>query len=202
MRNATRTASVPFLALLAGALLAACAADGRVEVAMSSAPLTVAPGGPAARDWPHLVVSVTRVDVHVAATDAVPTPADGPVTRAAEDDGADDDGTWVTVFSGTHALDLYDTVATSAFLGAASVPAGRITQVRLVLAAEAMLIMGDATITVACPSCTQTGIKIVPHGTLEVPAGGTLALDLVFDQAASLESDGAGGFRLSPVIRL
>lgn len=137
----------------------------------------------------RLEVTVNEVAVHVADTGDAESPAP-PENEA-----------WVTVFAGAQALDLAQVDATRAFLGSADAPAGKLTQVRLVLAADPTMIVDGVERPVACPSCTRSGLKIVPHGTLTVPEGGTLDLELRFDADASLGHDGEA-WRLDPVLRL
>ena len=74
------------------------------------------------------------------------------------------------------------------------------TQIRLVLAG-ATFVDGTTPTPVACPSCTQTGLKIVTMGKLFVPSGGTLHVTLDFDREHSLSAT-ADGFRLDPVVKI
>jgi hypothetical protein len=170
------------LAAALAALVAACSSSGRIDLSVSSRALEAPPG----RAQPHLFVTLARVDVHVAGVDSE----------------AEGEGEWSTVFTGPQEIDLYDVATTSQFLASAVVPAGELTQVRLVLDDDARLMVDGQEQPVACPSCTRTGIKVVPHGTLTVPEGGTLQLNLLFDEPASLQQGNDGALRLDPVIRL
>jgi hypothetical protein len=145
----------------------------------------------------HLFATVTEVDVHLAddmGTGPTPNPAPGVQTQA-------NDLGWATVFSGQKQLDLLDASQVGVFLGDQTVPAGRVTQVRLVLAANPTLQTATGTVAVDCPSCTETGIKVVTAGDVIVQAGATLRLTLVFDMDQSLTSNGMS-FRLDPVVQL
>jgi hypothetical protein len=154
---------------------AGCAAGtGHVDVAVATSGITGDP--PASAD--RLVVTIDEVDVHVEGGDG-----------------------WVTVFAGAEEIDLYDVNATATFLGSAEVPAGDVTQVRLVLDGSPSLEIDGVLHEVACPSCTQTGIKIVTGGKLQVASGERLALELTFDPASSLVGEN-GSYRLNPVIKV
>jgi hypothetical protein len=185
--------------------------NGTIEVGLVSTgqSLTVAApsdagatnNGPAV--GPQLFLDVTRVDVHIAGDDT-------------KDDGKDDDppgigvpggvpshgdtGGWITVFGGAARVDLLQAGAVETFLGSAPVPAGKVTQIRLVLSG-ASWVDGASVTTVSCPSCTQTGLKIVTMGKLFVPSGGTLHVTLDLDREHSVHV-GTDGVRLDPVVKI
>jgi hypothetical protein len=146
------------------------------------------------------MLDVTRVDVHVAGDGEPDDPKDGIAGTGPGLPPTHDDGGWITVFSGAAHLDLLQAGSVEASLGAAPTPAGKVTQIRLVLASATWL-DGASVTPVACPSCTQTGLKIVTMGKLFVPNGGTLHVTLDFDAEHSLRADD-GGFRLDPVIKI
>ena len=177
--------------------------EGSLELGITAQPLetTALPSegsGPTAAQK-HLVVTVDQVKLHVAVTGA---------DNEADDDSAPEADTstdmttsgWKTALSGSTDVDLLDATATEALLGTIVVPAGKITQVRLVLS-DAKLIDGDKTLPVTCSSCAETGLKIILGGKVNVVDGDRLHLQLDFDQATSLTHDEAG-YRLSPVIKL
>jgi len=95
-------------------------------------------------------------------------------------------------------VDLLQPGQTSAFFASLDVPTGRVTQLHVVLASDPSLEFGGEIFSVSCPSCDQTGIKIVPAGTLEVPEDGLLELALDFESALSLTPQ---GYRLDPVVQ-
>ncbi|XYI02164.1 DUF4382 domain-containing protein [Sorangium sp. So ce1128] len=174
--------------------------DGTVEVGMTAQPLQVAaplPGDTGAEAQARLALTISEVSVHIAGdAEANERGGDGESTG---DESADEAG-WITVFSGEATVDLLDATSTEELLGSNEVPAGKVTQVRLVLAG-AELVDGPITTPVSCPSCSESGLKIVTAGAVEVSPGGTLHLTLDVDQASSLIRD-EGGYRLDPVIKI
>lgn len=196
-------------ALFAGALLGCNASGGAVEVGLTSsgqsltqslaAPAPDLDGGVIDTDagvGPRLILTVQRVDVHIAGDgDDDPPPGPPPNTPP-----QDDEGGWVTVFNGVAQVDLLLAGSVEAFLGSGPVPAGKITQIRLVIS-DATWVDGAVRTPVTCPSCTQTGLKIVTMGKLVVPAGGTLHVTLDFDRDHSLHSE-KDGLRLDPVVKI
>src|SRR6185295_7399339 len=185
----------------AAGALAGCQSDGNgsVEVGITSSGLasaTPSAGADGVPIGPRLLLTVTRVDVHVAGFDD-PTddpPAGRPIGSIPPGEG----GGWVTVFAGVASVDLLKAASVETFLGSTAAPAGKVTQIRLVLS-EATWVDGAVIAPVVCPSCTQTGLKIVTMGKLVIPAGGTLHVTLDFDQAHSLQAT-ADGYRLDPVV--
>jgi len=197
--------SIVLPALFAGALLGCETSGGTVEVGLTSsgqsltAPSPALDGGIIAVDGgtsgPRLILTVQRVDIHIAGDDdddPPPGPPGGPPR--------DDDGGWVTVFSGVAQVDLLQAGSVEVFLGSGPVPAGKVTQIRLVIA-DATWIDGAVSTPVKCPSCTHTGLKIVTMGKLVVPVGGTLRVTLDFDRDRSFYDD-KDGFRLHPVVKI
>lgn len=195
--------------LLSGALamtMAGCGngggGEGSVELGVTAQALettTLPSEGSGEAAQKHLVITVDQVKLHVAVTGA--------------DDDADEDSVpemdtstdmttsgWKVAFSGEAKIDLFDATTTEALLGTIVVPAGKITQVRLVLS-DAELIEGTTRTPVTCSSCAETGLKIILGGKVNVVDGDRLHLQLDFDQATSLTHDGAG-YRLAPVIKL
>ena len=207
MRTNIRYApSLALSALFAAALLGCqSSSGGTVEVGLVSngqSLTSMAPdldaGGPIAIDagaGPRLILTVERVDIHIAGDDDDDAPP-GPPGNPPPHDG----GGWVTVFSGTAQVDLLQAGSVEAFLGSGPVPAGKVTQIRLVLAG-ATWVDGAARVPVTCPSCTKTGLKIVTMGKLVVPVDGTLHVTLDFDRDQSLKDD-KGGLRLDPVVKI
>lgn len=178
--------------------IAGCGGDATVEVGVTAqplqAPFTPPEGGDVAAGE-RLAVTITEVSVHTAGDDGSPR-GDG---QSADREGAGGEG-WTTLFSGEAKIDLLNATSAEEFLGSSEVPAGKITQVRLVLAG-AELIGGAVTSPVSCPSCSESGLKIVTGGALEVSPGATMHLTLDLDQASSLTQD-ESGYRLDPVIKI
>jgi len=191
-------------------VLVGCHHGGTVEVGVSSSgqPLTAvatasdagsAEAGPATdvdaglAPGPHLLLTVARVDVHVAGEGDDDDPPGPPPAGAPPED----EGGWVTVFAGSAVVDLLTAGSVETFLGSAPTPAGKVTQIRLILD-DARFVDGAISAPVTCPSCTQTGLKIITMGKLVVPNGGVLSVTLDFDKEHSLSST-TDGFRLDPV---
>ena len=198
--------SIALPALVAGVLLGCNGSGGTFELGLTSSgqPLTAASNAPSASGaidndagtaGPRLILNVQRVDIHVAGDgdDDPPDPPNGPPPP-------DDGGGWITVFSGVAQVDLLLAGSVEAFLGSAVVPAGKVTQIRLVIS-DATWVDGAVITPVACPSCTKTGLKIVTMGKVVVPNGGTLHVTLDFDRDHSLHTD-KDGFRLDPVVKI
>jgi hypothetical protein len=197
--------SIAWPALFAGMLLGCNGSGGTFEVGVTSSgqPLTIAAPLAGAIDidagtaGPRLLLTVQRVDVHIAgdddSDDDPPAPPGGPPPHDNVKGG------WITVFTGVAQIDLLRAGSVETFLGSAVVPAGKVTQIRLVIS-EAIFVDGAVTKPVACSSCTRTGLKIVTMGKLFVPHGGTLHVTLDFDRD-SLKTD-KDGYRLDPVVKI
>ncbi len=167
----------------------------KVGITAQALQSTTPSSGSGATTERHLVITVTEVTVHFAATRADDeAKAD---RTSAKDTG---EAGWITVFTGEKKVDLFDATSTEELLASTTIPAGKITQVRLVLAG-AELVDGATTTAVSCPSCSESGLKIITEGKVEVAVGGTLHLALDFDQAKSLTEDEAG-YRLAPVLKI
>ncbi len=106
----------------------------------------------------------------------------------------------MTVFTGSAVVDLLTAGSVETFLGSAPTPAGKVTQIRLILS-DARFVDGALTAPVSCPSCTQTGLKIITMGKLFVPSGGVLSVTLDFDKEHSLSTT-TDGFHLDPVVKI
>jgi hypothetical protein len=169
---------------------AACSGDtGQVSLGITTT-VTAPVGSIAVAPPDRLLMPVTSVEVHsVAMTDT----ADDDKADKAEPD--DDDGAWVGVLATPTTIDLLSPETTDAFLARADVPPGRITQIRLVLGGSLVYVHDGTTTVIACPSCTTSGLKIEPRGTLDVAPGGHL--DVVLDVTATLD---LSRDRLDPVI--
>jgi uncharacterized protein DUF4382 len=202
--------ALPIVLLGLAVPLVACDSSGQVEVGLSAAdPMETSeiPGAPVTTERPKLWVTVEAVKVHLVlpenesergeSADNEPTEPRGDEVAEAAAEG----GEWLTVFSGSRSIDLYDAVGTEAFLGSLPVPVGRIDQVRLVLAPDASLVAGGVTLAVTCPSCSESGLKITIPGGLEVAPGGMLHLTLVVSIRKSIRIE-LDRVMLRPVIRI
>jgi hypothetical protein len=168
-------------------LLAACAGTGQIDLGVTASSQLAVTGDES--EAPRLLVTVERVDVHIGDDD------DGEATNGDEDAG------WITLFTGPTEIDLRDAATAEVFLSSTEVPTGKVTQVRLILADDPVLVTGEESQTIRCPSCTQSGLKFITRGQLSVAEDEVLHLDVVFDTAASVVAD-LDGLRMNPVIRL
>src|SRR5260221_8693930 len=84
-------------------------------------------------------------------------------------------------------------------LGTVELPAGKVSQIRLVLGSNNTVKISDQGKPLTTPSAQQSGLKIQVHTTLT--AGFTYKITLDFDAARSIFSTGSGAFILKPVIR-
>lgn len=191
--------------LAIAALGAGCSSSeegtGVLQLSAAAPPAEDAPiaVGPVTLADPHLTLAVKQIDVHIAAEgDAERGLAGG---EAGETLGSDEEeieaGGWLTVAAGVE-LDLRPG-DNHIDLGEAVVPAGKLTQVRLVLDRDVTLRDGADTILVPCPSCLTSGLKLVVDDHAEIPEGGEAQLTLMFDLEATALQIGAGS-KLGPVI--
>jgi hypothetical protein len=175
------------------ATLAACGGGGGADTAGSGGTgvlrmaLTDAPSC----GYDHVYVTVDRVRVHQSST------------------AGDNDSGWKEITLATpKRLDLLDlTNGVLEELGQASLPAGRYSQVRLVLVdnsgssplANAVQPTGSALQPLATPSAQQSGLKLKAN--IDVAANATTDLLLDFDACRSVvKAGGSGNYNLKPVL--
>jgi len=84
-------------------------------------------------------------------------------------------------------------------LGTAELPAGKVTQLRLVLGANNTVKIAGQSYNLTTPSGQQSGLKILVNTTLT--AGITYKITLDFDAALSIVPTGSSSYILKPVIR-
>lgn len=87
----------------------------------------------------------------------------------------------------------------SVLLADNEVPAGNISQIRLILGDENTVVVKGDTLPLATPSAQQSGLKIQVNEELE--AGIFYEFTLDFDVEESIVVQGNGGYSLKPVIR-
>ena len=139
----------------------------------------------------RLEFTVTEIDVRVAALGT-----DGAGDQQEGSAGAGD--SWVTI-PGEQVIDLH-AGSNEIALGAAAVPAGRITQIRLVIDGAVTFWNGTERTVMACPSCSTSGLKLAVEDVI-VLAGSVVNLKLVFDLVmSSLET--SDGLMLGPVMHV
>ena len=102
----------------------------------------------------------------------------------------------------TGVIDLLElTGGMTELLADAEVPAGPLTQIRLVLGSNNSVVINGESQSLSTPSAQQSGLKLQVNETLE--AGETYEFLLDFDVDQSVISAGsAGGYSLKPVIRV
>lgn len=213
----TKLMGVAFASVLASAV-SACATsteDATVEMgvasessALQTADIPAGPdAGPGAHPSAHVRIKVKAIRVHVAGSDDAKGQAHGNGAAAGTDDdtasgdGKDGGNGWVTVFSGERTLQLDRTATLDSILGSAHAKPGKITQVRLILDGQAVLVEGAAETPIACGSCDTTGLKVIPRGDARLESGGRHHFVIAFDIDKSLVDEG-GQLRLKPVLRL
>lgn len=114
------------------------------------------------------------------------------------------DGNWIVVVGDPVTLNLLEwNNGKSIVLGAAGVPAGQYTQIRIKID-SAKVVFNGATYPVTVPSGSQTGLKLIAE--FMVAAGSTFELILDFDACRSVVTTGPpnnpNGFILKPTIRV
>jgi hypothetical protein len=113
----------------------------------------------------------------------------------------DDDSGWqsLTIEPGVYnILELTNGIDT--LLGAITLPAGKVQQIRLVLGDDNSVVVDGQTYPLSTPSAQQSGLKLNLNVTLTEGITYTLLLD--FDAAASVVEQGNGTYSLKPVIRV
>lgn len=153
-----------------------------------------------------LRVSLTDAPTPIAGVEALHLTL-GAVRVHAADEAADDDGGWYDILPDTltteeRTIDLLEYANGDAFLlGEDLFPAGRYTQIRLVLEKSTVTIDGSV-YELTVPSGASSGLKLI-HG-FEVRSGELTGLVLDFDVGRSLFAapPGSDNFKLKPVIRV
>ena len=173
-----------FLAVL-GLGLTSCSEDDTDDVvgeenARVTVRLTDAPG-----DYEEVLVDVQDVMVQVEA-----------------EEGVTDEEGWLSLDDvETGQYDLLElTGGITQELADSEIPAGFVSQIRLVLGPDNFVKIDGASIPLATPSAEQSGLKLNINQELE--AGEHYEFLLDFDVEASVVETGAGGYILKPVIRL
>lgn len=177
------------IAVLISAGLVGCSEDDSSAPSDNSgtADLTVrmtdAPG-----DYDAVFVDVQDVEIHVE-------------TEAQLEEDVDGDG-WISV--GNVETGIYDllelTGGVSQVLANTEVPAGYVTQMRLILGSENSVVINGETKPLKTPSAQQSGLKLELNQ--EFVAGESYAFLLDFDVDKSVVTTGNDTYNLKPVIRV
>lgn len=176
-----------------GTLLAACGGGGSSTTVSAAGTLRLALVDAPACGYEHVHVTVERVRVHQSGT------------------AGDAEAGWVDLALSTPLrVDLLAlTNGVLAELGQVAVPAGRYTQLRLVLSpngaatplANAVTPTGGSEVALDTPSATQSGLKL--NVSLDVPAGQVADFLIDFDACRSVVPRGnSGRYNLKPVLRV
>jgi hypothetical protein len=186
--------------LVVSLLLASCNDRTTVKFELTDAP-------PELASIEQVLVSLDRVEAHVAGDD---DDHDGPGDRgtAGEGDGdGDRRGGWRTITPRAGTFDLMalrnDVRAT---LGELELTGGKITQIRLFIDPEAdnrIVLVNGETCALDLEHVPPTGVKIIhPFKALEVDGASSLTVVIDFDAGESLDQSGACAFALKPVIKI
>jgi len=117
-----------------------------------------------------------------------------------DDNGGDDDSGWVSLSVNKGVYDLKKlTNGIDTLLGSADLPAGKISQIRLILGPNNTVKVDGHVLPLTTPSGQQSGLKI--HVKEELKDGITYKVLLDFDAARSIGARGNGDYNLKPVIR-
>lgn len=158
-----------------GSTQAPAAPTGTLRVGLTDAP---------ACGFREVNVTVERVRFHMSST------------------ASDNDGAWtdIVVSPGPRTINLLDLMnGVVADLGQVTLPAGRYTQVRLVLSSNnTVLPEGGSIKSLDTPSATQSGLKLTPGFTVEPDKLTDLVID--FDACRSIVQRGNGTYGLKPVL--
>jgi hypothetical protein len=137
--------------------------------------MTDAPG-----DYHEVNVDVRTVEVHYA-----------------------DNGTWTNLStqSGVYnLLDLQNNI-TMVLATGTHIPAGKVTQVRLLLGSNNTVMLRDSTIhALKIPSSEQSGLKINVNAV--IPPAGTVTVTIDYDADKSVNREGNGDYIMKPVIKV
>lgn len=161
-------------ACLAAAVFFSCSNEDKM--ARLEIRLTDAPG-----DYDEVNIDIAGVEVH--------------------SDGAGENEGWrsLPVASGVYnILDL--TGGLDTLLVAEELPAGKISQIRLLLGANNSIVVDGTKKPLSTPSGQQSGLKLNVHTTLT--EGVTYKMLLDFDAARSIVHTGNDSYKLKPVIRV
>ena len=159
---------------LAAVIMLSCTNDDKL--ARLEIRLTDAPG-----DYEEVNIDIAGVEVH--------------------SDGAGDDAGWTSLNANTGVYNILELAGgLDTLLCTAELPAGKISQIRLLLGNNNSLVLGGEKFPLSTPSGQQSGLKLNVHTSLT--EGITYKMTLDFDAARSVVSKGNGSYSLKPVIRV
>lgn len=165
------------LIALSGFFASSCATD---EEAISRVVITMV-DSPGDYDEVNIDIQEVRVNMSFSSTDDSWVELDNPTTGVVN----------ILELTGGKSITIAD----------AEVPAGRISQIRVILGPNNTLVMGDEVYDLDVPSGSQSGLKLQVQQTLK--GGVTYYLKLDFDAAKSIVKKGnSGKYGLKPVIKV
>lgn len=146
-------------------------ADGYMMVKMTDAP----------GDYLHVYVDIQKVEVHYA-----------------------NGNNWQTLTMGSqHVFDLLtlQNNVTAVLAQNTQVPAGKVSQMRLILGANNSVVLSSDSSThpLTVPSAYQSGVKINVDAT--IPSNQTVTITLDYDADKSINKNGNGEYIMNPVIQ-
>ena len=147
--------------------------NARLEVRLVDAPA----------DYEAVYIDVQEVRIHTSET------------------ASDEDQGWTTLPTNAGIYNLLElTNGIDALLASDELPAGKVSQIRLILGENNTLVEDGETIPLRTPSAQQSGLKLKINTTLEADLDYVIMLD--FDAARSIVKAGnSGNYNLKPVIR-
>lgn len=158
------------------AFFAACTSDDEKQNARLEVWLTDGPG-----DFQEVKIDVRGVEIH----------------SSPNDNGEG----WVSLDTEAGIYDVLKIAnGEETLLSSMEVPAGRISQIRLVLGENNTVVVDGTESGMTIPSGSQSGLKLQVHETLA--EGVVYKITLDFDVARSIVQTGGGAHILKPVIRL
>ena len=111
------------------------------------------------------------------------------------------DGQWVQVNAQAGIYDLLElTNGKDTLIASADIPAGAMTQIRLVLGSNNAVVVDSVNHPLSTPSAQQSGLKLIVNQTLQGGVNYDLLLD--FDAAQSIVVTGNNKYILKPVIKV
>ena len=114
--------------------------------------------------------------------------------------GSNGEGEWIRLDANAGIYNILTlTNGVDTLIGSNIVPAGRLTQVRLILGTRNTVKVNGNVHPLSTPGGSESGLKI--NVQQDVTAERPLVLFLDFDAAKSIRAQGNGGFSLHPVIR-
>lgn len=120
--------------------------------------------------------------------------------QGVEVNAGNDEGGWKSLDIGKGVYNILEyTNGLDTLLGKIELPAGRVSQVRLILGNNNSIKLNDLVYSLNTPSAQQSGLKLKINADLQ--EGITYRLLLDFDAARSIVSTGSGRYNLKPVIR-